>query len=75
MHACFNFFFTIAYFSELPDIIPYHVYIHKSGNAYAFSVNNRLAYSLTVIFEICFCKFQKENVFKNADADDKAKWS
>ena len=28
-------------------------------------VNNLLAYSLTVIFEICFCKFQKENAFKN----------
>ena len=34
-------------------------------------VKNLLAYSLTVIFEICFCKFQKENAFKNADADDK----
>ena len=38
-------------------------------------VNNMLAYSLIVIFEICFYKFQKENAFKNADVDDKAEWS
>ena len=40
-----------------------------------FYVNNLLAYSITVISEICFCKFQKENAFKDADADDKAEWS
>ena len=37
MHVCFNFFFTTVCFSELSDIVPYHVYIHKSGDAYAFS--------------------------------------
>ena len=36
-------------------------------------VNNQLAYSLTVISELCFCKFQKENASK--DADDKVEWS
>ena len=37
MHVCFNLFFTTACFFELPDIIPYHVYMHKLGDVYVFS--------------------------------------
>ena len=71
IHMCFNFFFATICFFELSDIVPYRVYIHKSRDVFAFSCE----YSLTVMFEICFCKFKKENAFKNAEADDKAEWS